>query len=141
VQALLDKVLSSGSGGVLKRTMARLPAADAAPMLTALVARLSRGPSRAAALLPWLRAVLTVHASALATAAGGRDAMAVLSQLAATRAALLHPMLALRGRLDVLLAAADAAQPAGVAAAHLAPLVRPCCLRAPACLRLAAQLA
>ena len=119
---------------MLKRTVARLAAADAPQLFTALVERLRGTPARAASLLPWLRAALTQHASVLAAAPPSRGAMSLLSQLAEQRTALLGLMLALRGRLDVLVAAA---QPLEVAAAPgeivqpFQPVVRPplkCCM-------------
>ena len=127
LQVLIDKVLCSARGVVLKHTVARLAPADAPQLFTALVERLRRVPARAASLMPWLRAALTQHASVLAAAPSSRAAMSVLTQLAEQRTALLGPMLALRGRLDVLVATAqppDALAMHGDAAEPFKPLVR-----------------
>lgn len=118
---LIDKVLSSGRGAVLKHTVARLAAADAPQFFAAMVERLRRTPARAASLLPWLRAALTQHSSVLAAAPSSRGAMSLLTQLAEQRTALLGPMLALRGRLDVLVASAQLADSAGLAGASTEP--------------------
>lgn len=119
---LIDKVLSSARGAVLKRTVARLPASEAPQFATALVDRMRRTPARAASLLPWLRSTLTQHASVLTAAPTSRAAMALLAQITEQRTVLLGPMLALRGRLEVLVAAAQPADSEGDAAASMEPL-------------------
>jgi hypothetical protein len=122
----MEKVLSSGSGRVLKRTVALLPAAEARRFFESLVNRLRRTPARAASLLPWLFAMLTQHASVLAAAPSSRSAMTMLAQLSNQRTALLGPMIALQGRLDVLVAASQSTTTAGEeggAAEPFTPLV------------------
>eukprot|EP00892_Ulva_mutabilis_P004366 jgi/Ulvmu1/2300/UM013_0147.1 len=121
---LLEKVLSSGRGVSITRTVQRLPAASAVAFFQQLVTRLQRTPARAAALLPWLRAALLHHAAALSASPPAQAAVAQLGGIVRQRAEALQPMLALRGRLEVLLATAtvrdDAADAAFEPKVHVA---------------------
>lgn len=107
MQELLEKVLSSGRGVTITRTVQRLPAASAVAFFQQLVGRLQRTPARAAALLPWLRAALLHHAAALSASPQAQAALGRLGGIVRQRAEALQPMLALRGRLEVLLATAS----------------------------------
>lgn len=90
-------------------------------LFKALVDRLQSKPARAAMLLPWIRGVLLAHSSYLAAAPGIDAYMAQLQRLAEARTAMLPPLLALRGRLDFVLAQAQA----GADASRIAiPMVR-----------------
>lgn len=111
MQVLLDKVLSCGSPVIIDKTMRHLPARDAGLMLQASVHRLLRQPARAAMLLPWLRATLRFHSTYLAAAPAAKEQLATVQRLVEARAAMLHPLLAMRGRLDLVLAHAQRSAP------------------------------
>ena len=124
VQALLDKVLSTGQLSVISNTVARLGSREAVEVFGEAVDRLHSRPARAAMLLPWLRAVLLSHSSYLAVSGVAKGHVSTLQQLVSARVALLEPMLALRGRIDFVLAhaATQRAQTAGMS--DKPPLVR-----------------
>lgn len=134
---LLEKVLSAGNQAVIGKTMQRLPATDAAALLHAVAERLLSRPARAAMLLPWLRAALLHHSTYLAAAPSAQADLAAVRRAAEARAAALPEVLALRGRLDLVLALSQHAPPATLGDVD-APLVRtrpcarrPCAQRAP----------
>lgn len=107
MQELLERALRSARGNTITRTVQRLSASTAVALFHLLVARLQRTPGRAASLLPWLRAVLLHHAAALSASPPAQEAVRRLNALVRRRAEALQPMLALRGRLEVLLATAS----------------------------------
>jgi U3 small nucleolar RNA-associated protein 5 len=88
---------------VIRNTIARLAPTDAALFLKAAVERLQTRPARAGALLPWLRATLLSHTAYLSTAPGVQAHLTAVYQLIEARLAVFQPMLALRGRLDLVL--------------------------------------
>jgi Dip2/Utp12 Family len=125
-QALIDRVLSSGSSGVLESTVRRLPPRDAGLLLCAVVDRLQSRPARAAVLLPWARAALLHHGSCLAAAPALKGHLGALQRIAVERYASLQPLLALRGRVEYLLTHARAAG-AGTTGEPTTALVRDSC--------------
>lgn len=137
VQALLEKVFSTGQPTVISNTVARLAPRDAAQLFGEAVGRLHSRPARAAMLLPWLRALLLSHSSYLAVSRAAKSHVSTLQQLVAARVALLEPMLALRGRIDFVLAHAASQRAEATGVADKPPLVRPVAWTLGAC---AAQL-
>ena len=103
MQVLLERVLTTGNTSVIRNTVARLAPTDAALFLKAAVTRLQSKPARAAALVPWLRATILCHTSYLSAAPGVQAHLTAMYQLIEARLAVFQPMLALRGRLDVVL--------------------------------------
>lgn len=100
---LLEKVLSTGNPTVIRNTVARLAPADAATFLKASVDCLQTKPARAGMLLPWLRATILAHTAYLSTAPGVQAHLTAVYQLIESRLSVFQPMLALRGRLDLVL--------------------------------------
>jgi Fe2+ transport system protein B len=62
--------LSISDTRVIDTTIKRLPSSVVIPFMNAIVARLESTPSRAQALVPWIRATLVHHATYVTT---GRD--------------------------------------------------------------------
>ncbi|KAI0047652.1 NUC189-domain-containing protein [Auriscalpium vulgare] len=110
---LLETCLAHTDAALIMHTVRRLPPQLAVPLLHACVERLSRGrrggrggaagSQRAAGLLRWVKTVLVVHSAHLMTMP---DLVARLASLHATltaRLALQESLLALSGRLDMVL--------------------------------------
>ncbi|KIJ45722.1 hypothetical protein M422DRAFT_251023 [Sphaerobolus stellatus SS14] len=114
---LLETCLLHTDEKIIMNTVRRLPPQLAVPLLNACVDRLGRGPranqgkatgggassQRGTGLVKWVRAVLVVHTAYLMTLP---DLVTRLSGLHATitaRLALRDPLLALSGRLDMVL--------------------------------------
>jgi U3 small nucleolar RNA-associated protein 5 len=114
-RALLERCLAATDESLIARTAARLSPADAAALLRACVARLTGAPAaRGERAAGWARAAVLAHAASLAAAEGGPGgALGRLYQLIEARLASYHPLLALNGRLDLVLANAARAAGAG----------------------------
>lgn len=114
---LLETCLAHSNATLIQNTVKRLPSQLAVPLVTACVERLGRGKrvgrgkgggggagaQRGTGLVRWVRAVLVVHGGHLLTIP---DLVARLSGLHATltsRLALQESLLALSGRLDMVL--------------------------------------
>ncbi|KAG9105052.1 Small subunit (SSU) processome component [Ceratobasidium sp. 370] len=113
--ALLETCLAHGDATLIRNTVLRLPPTLCVPLLQACVERLGRGArgekgggagasaQRGTSLIRWVRAVLVVHSGFLMTIP---DLVARLSSLHSTlaaRLALQDRLLALNGRLDLVL--------------------------------------
>jgi U3 small nucleolar RNA-associated protein 5 len=114
-RALLERCLAATDESLISRTAVRLSPADAAALLRACVARLAGAPAaRGERAAGWARAAILAHAASLAAAEGGPGgALGRLYQLIEARLASYHPLLALNGRLDLVLANAARAAGAG----------------------------
>lgn len=112
---LLERVLSVGDDRVLARTVQRLRPEDAVQFLGVAVGKLNLRPQRGTQLSRWIRAVLLGHASHLMSAPSARPILSSLYQTIEARLALHRPMLALAGRLDLLLAQQLSVDEGGVA--------------------------
>lgn len=104
--SLFEQVIVSAAGDsrTISASLQRLPSSFVPAILKQVANRLSSKPGRATLLVPWLKAVLTVHASYLASS---RACTATLSSLyAAVENRLRHhsSLIRLNGRLDLLLA-------------------------------------
>lgn len=62
---LLEKCLLVRSSSVIVGSVRRLPPAHVVPLMDALLVRLQARPSRAEALVEWIRAVLICHSAHL----------------------------------------------------------------------------
>ncbi|KAG8734238.1 Small subunit (SSU) processome component [Ceratobasidium sp. 428] len=113
--ALLETCLAHGDATLIRNTVLRLPPTLCVPLIQACVERLGRGArgekgggagasaQRGTSLIRWVRAVLVVHSGFLMTIP---DLVARLSSLHSTltaRLALQDRLLALNGRLDLVL--------------------------------------
>lgn len=103
--ALLERVLSVSDRKVAANTVARLRPEQALAFLAAAVSRLQTSPARGARLAHWIRETLAAHAGHLTAAPGAGQLLAALYGILDARLALYRPLLALSGRLDLLLAA------------------------------------
>lgn len=114
--ALLEVCLSQSDAGVVAATVARLGAAHVLPLLAALVQRLQGRPARAAQLVTWLRALLVAHTAYLLSVPDLARSLSPLFQALDARLAVFRKLLALSGRLDLLLSLRSTARLAAVAA-------------------------
>lgn len=112
---MLERVLSVGDDRVLARTVQRLRPEDAVQFLGVAVGKLNLRPQRGTQLSRWIRAVLLGHAAHLMSAPSARPILSSLYQTIEARLALHRPMLALAGRLDLLLAQQLSVDEGGVA--------------------------
>ena len=103
--ALLERVLSVSQPGVVANTCDRLSPQLALSFLAACVARLQAKPVRGAHLAKWIRALLVAHAAHFANSPQAAGLLSALYSILDTRLALYRPLLALSGRLDLVLAA------------------------------------
>lgn len=123
-RALLERCLAVRKEEVVNNTVKRLAPADAAAFLRAAVARLQSSPARGEQLAAWVRAVVLHHAAFLAGGGGGAGVLGHLYQLIEARLASYQPLLALSGRLDLVLAhSKKAGADAGSGGAANGPLV------------------
>jgi U3 small nucleolar RNA-associated protein 5 len=98
-------VLSVSQPGVVANTCDRLSPQLALSFLAACVARLQAKPVRGAHLAKWIRALLVAHAAHFANSPQAAGLLSALYSILDTRLALYRPLLALSGRLDLVLAA------------------------------------
>jgi U3 small nucleolar RNA-associated protein 5 len=103
-RSLLERCLAVRNEEVVNNTVRRLAPGDVAAFLRAAVARLQSSPARGEQLAAWVRAVLLHHAAFLAGGGGGAGTLGHLYQLIEARLASYQPLLALSGRLDLVLA-------------------------------------
>ena len=108
-KVLLERCLAVRSEEIITKTVRRLSPMDAAAFLQAAVQRLQSAPSRGEQLATWIRAVLLYHTAYLSGVAGSQGTLGYLYQLIEARLASYQPLLALSGRLDLVLANAKRA--------------------------------
>lgn len=100
---------------MISTTVSRLSTSQVLPLLSALVQRLQGRPMRAAQLVTWLRAVLIAHTAYLLTVPDLARSLSPLFQALDARLAVFRKLLALSGRLDLLLSLRSTAKLANVA--------------------------
>lgn len=108
-KVLLERCLDVRNEDIITKTVRRLAPADAAAFLQAAVQRLQSAPTRGDQLATWIRAVLLYHTAYLSGVSGSKGTLGYLYQLIETRLASYQPLLALSGRLDLVLANAKRA--------------------------------
>jgi len=104
--ALVERCLAVSQRRVVARSVARLLPGDASLLVIAASARLRARPGRAHGLVPWLRAAILLHSSTLQHDAAALAALAALHRHVEARTSSHRALLALRGRLDLINAAA-----------------------------------
>lgn len=107
-----DKVMLEGALSVSDRSLVRdsiriLPRETLLPLLDALVERIERRPWRAGRLLPWLKVLLQTHTLALSQMSDLPQHLAPLKGLIEVRCRAYRRMVALRGKLDLMLGMAE----------------------------------
>lgn len=113
--SMLERVLSVGDERVLANTVKRLKPEDAVAFLGVAITKLHVRPQRGTQLARWIRAILLGHASHLMSAPAARKLLSSLYSTLEARLALHRPMLALAGRLELLLAQQLSVQEGGLA--------------------------
>ena len=103
-KVLLERCLAVRNDDVINKTIKRLAPVDAAAFLRAAVQRLQSAPARGEQLATWIRSVLLHHTAYLCGVAGTQGTLGYLYQLIEARLASYQSLLALSGRLDLVLA-------------------------------------
>jgi U3 small nucleolar RNA-associated protein 5 len=111
----LEACLATHDLDAVRSTIERLPAAKAEDLLFALASRLAARPGRASGLMVWLQWTLVAHGGYLARRPDVARRLGALQRAVRERAAGLGPLLALKGRLDMLAAQVELRRRRGVA--------------------------
>ncbi|KNC86897.1 hypothetical protein SARC_00992 [Sphaeroforma arctica JP610] len=101
--SLLEECISNTNEHVVRNTVQHLPTPYVIPFLEAIVAKFQAKPVRGAQLVPWIKTVMVVHTSYLMTVPNVRESLGGLSSLVDARLSVFRKLLALNGRLDLLL--------------------------------------
>ncbi|GBG66201.1 hypothetical protein CBR_g57080 [Chara braunii] len=99
---LIERGLNVINDKVVTSTVRRLTSIEAGKLLSLLVAKLHAKPNRDN-LVMWIRSILLYHAAHLMSAPNVQVALSSLQQLIGARLSVFQPMLALLGRLDLVL--------------------------------------
>eukprot|EP00124_Ichthyophonus_hoferi_P001977 Ihof_evm9s120 gene=Ihof_evmTU9s120 len=100
---LLEEVLGNSTEQVIKNTVKRLPAPHVIPFLKCLIEKFQARPNRGLQLVPWMKYTILTHTSYLVTVPNLPETVGGLYQLVDGRLAVFSKLLALNGRLDLLL--------------------------------------
>ncbi|KAJ3194524.1 WD repeat-containing protein 43 [Irineochytrium annulatum] len=100
---LLETTLMVSDPKIILATVRRLPARLVVPLLDMLVGRLAARPSRAGALIEWVRAVVVAHAAFLMTDQTLVRHLGALHQTLDARVSTFQRLLKLSGRLDLVM--------------------------------------
>jgi hypothetical protein len=101
--AMLEQCLSSNDVTVIDETCRRLPASRVMSFLKKLVAKFEKSPSRGILLTRWLSSLLKFHTSYLISIPDLAKQLGGLSQLLEARLSSYNRLVALNGRLDMLM--------------------------------------
>ncbi|KAH0543932.1 hypothetical protein FGG08_001833 [Glutinoglossum americanum] len=101
---LLESCLHATDLGTIRSTIERLDSKLAAILLSKLAERLHRRPGRAGSLMVWVQWTLVSHGGYLASQPNSMKQLESLNKVIAERANALQPLLALKGKLDMLAA-------------------------------------
>ncbi|KAF2105527.1 Dip2/Utp12 family-domain-containing protein [Lophiotrema nucula] len=101
-QGLLDSCLRVVDVDTIYATVERLPSPLVGSLLEKLATRLHRRPGRAGMLMIWVQWSLAAHGGYLASQPQIVKQLATLNKVLKERASGLNPLLALKGRLDML---------------------------------------
>ena len=99
---LLETCLSTASLDSIRATIERMHSSLAANLLAKLAARMHRRPGRAGNLMVWVQWTVVAHGGYLASQPAAMKEVRRLYQVVQARAAGLQPLLALKGKLDLL---------------------------------------
>eukprot|EP00123_Amoebidium_parasiticum_P011451 comp20721_c0_seq1/m.27070 comp20721_c0_seq1/g.27070 ORF comp20721_c0_seq1/g.27070 comp20721_c0_seq1/m.27070 type:complete len:606 (-) comp20721_c0_seq1:170-1987(-) len=100
---LLEECLSNSTEAVIKNTVKRLPAPHVIPFLQRLIEKFQARPNRGLQLVPWMKATILSHTNYLVTVPDLPQTVGGLYQMVDSRLAVFNKLLALNGRLDLLL--------------------------------------
>ncbi|KAI5858166.1 NUC189-domain-containing protein [Durotheca rogersii] len=99
---LLESCLHTTDLATVRNTIQRLDSSLAGKLLTKLAARMHRRPGRAGSLMAWVQWTLVAHGGALATQPQIEKKLSDLHRVLEERSRGLSPLLALKGKLDLL---------------------------------------
>ncbi|KAH9908169.1 NUC189-domain-containing protein [Xylariomycetidae sp. FL2044] len=99
---LLESCLHTTDITTIRNTIERLDSTLAGALLSKLAARMHRRPGRAGSLITWVQWTLVAHGGALATQPGLAKKLGELHRVLEERSRGLNPLLALKGKLDLL---------------------------------------
>lgn len=105
-KGLLEKCLSVRNTKTIGKTARNLQPADAAVLVKMLVQKLQAAPRRGTQLASWIRAILIHHAGYFAGTGACKEYLGNLHQIIESRLASYQSLVALSGRLDVVLSSA-----------------------------------
>ncbi|KAI9869476.1 MAG: Small subunit (SSU) processome component [Trichoglossum hirsutum] len=101
---LLESCLHTTDLSTIRSTIERLDSKLAANLLSKLADRLHRRPGRAGSLMVWVQWTLVSHGGYLASQPDSMKQLRSLSKVISERVNALQPLLALKGKLDMLAA-------------------------------------
>lgn len=99
---LLESCLQVSSLPSIRATIERLPSAHASNLLQKLAERMHKRPGRAGSLMVWIQWTIVAHGGYLAGQPAAMRSMQALYRVVKQRASGLQPLLALKGKLDML---------------------------------------
>ncbi|KAI9865605.1 MAG: Small subunit (SSU) processome component [Vezdaea acicularis] len=100
--SLFDTCLNTTDVAIIRATIERLDSPLATALLQKLAERLHRRPGRAGSLMVWIQWTIVSHGGYLATQPKLVQNLASLQRVIKERASGLQPLLALKGKLDML---------------------------------------
>ncbi|XP_043843110.1 WD repeat-containing protein 43 [Dromiciops gliroides] len=100
---MLNKVLQTRKDTLIRNTVLRIPVYAVIPLLNELTKRLQGHPNSAVLMVPWLKSVLTIHASYLSTLPDLVPQLGMLYQLMESRVKTLRKLSRLHGKLILLI--------------------------------------
>ncbi|KAI1506450.1 Dip2/Utp12 family-domain-containing protein [Biscogniauxia marginata] len=99
---LLESCLHTTDVNTVRNTIQRLSSSLAGVLITKLAARMHRRPGRAGSLMVWVQWTLIAHGGAMATQPALVKKLSELHRVLEERSRGLNPLLALKGKLDLL---------------------------------------
>ncbi|XP_024519578.1 WD repeat-containing protein 43 isoform X2 [Selaginella moellendorffii] len=103
-KSLIEQCLCVSDTKVITNTVRSLSPKDACTLLRLAISRLEESPRRGLQLLPWIRITLLEHASYIMSNIAIQPVLKSLYQVVESRLHIFRPLLALSGRLDLIVA-------------------------------------
>eukprot|EP01095_Lingulamoeba_sp_RSL-Kostka_P000218 TRINITY_DN1033_c1_g1_i2.p1 TRINITY_DN1033_c1_g1~~TRINITY_DN1033_c1_g1_i2.p1 ORF type:complete len:393 (+),score=181.85 TRINITY_DN1033_c1_g1_i2:485-1663(+) len=102
---LIDSCLSVQDPLIIHNTIQRLSAVNIIPFIDIVVTKFQNNPNRANQLIPWIRAILIVHASYLISVKNKSSVQSLFSlyETVESRVSVFNQFLKLSGRMDLLM--------------------------------------
>ena len=100
--SLLESCFQVSSLPSIRATIERLPSPQASALLQKLAERMHKRPGRAGTLMIWVQWTIVAHGGYLASQPGAMRSLQTLYRVVTERASALQPLLALKGKLDLL---------------------------------------
>lgn len=122
-RALLERCLTVRNNKTVSKTIKQLSPADATKLIKLLVHKLQASPRRGEQLAGWVRAILVHHAGFFAGTGSCKDTLTYLYQIIDSRLASYQSLVALKGRLDLVLSTARKAKSESFEDGQFEPLI------------------